>query len=753
MNTLRFLVMACCMFYLHAIQAGGFLVVMPDQHQRPNPQLPANTALFPLENRSLQVETKIIDQTAITSIDQVFFNPTGRQLEAYFLFPIPKDVVINKFSMFINGKEMQAEMLDATKAREIYEAIVRRSQDPALLEYYNQGLFRVRIFPILPNSEQRIKLTYTENLAKDNGTVSYTFPLNTQKFSSKPLQNVSMRVQVESTDALKTLYCPTYQTEIIRKDDQHASVGFEQKNIRPDRDFELYFNTAKSKVGFSLLTYNDNQEDGYFFLNLSPGFGEKEEVVAKDIVFVFDKSGSMSDEKMEQGKKALLFCLSNLNKGDRFEIVPFSTEAQTLFGEVKEYTPETHQRAKDFIKGLSPIGGTNIDEAFQLALGAQKSNQQRPFFVVFMTDGKPTIGETNEDALLKKIQQHNKGNVRVFTFGIGTDINTHLLDKITESTKAYRTYVLPDEDIEVKVSDFYTKVASPVLTDIKVSFDKNVHISDVYHKQIPDLFKGSTVSLMGRYKGAGKAKITLTGKVNGKEETFEYEIELEKRSTKHDFIPSLWASRAVGYLLDQIRLHGENKELVDEVVRLAKKHGIITPYTSYLILEDEARLVTNNRIRASDQVLAPRAKAAPDLVREVQLEEDMVMDKKEGNKSGKGSVRASSELQRQSNTTNVADLKVGSERLQYKDANTGVSKNLGDDISHVNGRALYNNNNQWVDADIQLKANKNTKTNRIEFNSREYYTLLQNEDAAAVLALGSNVRFMLNGEIYEVYVN
>ncbi len=759
MNFIKSTSLVMLIFLLNVkIFAGGFLIVMPDAHSNPNNiQLrpgQVNPALFPLESRSTKIETRIFDQTATTTIDQVFFNPTGRRLEAYFLFPVPKDVVISKFTMNINGKMQEAELLDADKARQIYEQIVRKAQDPALLEYYNRGMFRVRIFPIEPNSEQRIQLTYSETLQRDNGTISYSFPLNTSKYSAKPLNNLSMRVIVEGSSKIKTVYCPSHEAEIIRKDDKNATVGFEMKNVRPDRDFELYYNMDNSKFGFSMLNYKEGKEDGYFFLNISPGMGEVKEIVQKDIVFVMDKSGSMSDKKMDQAKKALKFCIENLNQGDRFELIPFSTEASPLFGEVSEFNAANKKKAIERIDELKAIGGTNIDEALQLALASQKNKNDRPFFIIFMTDGKPTIGETQEDALLKKIKEINKNNVRIFTFGIGTDLNTHLLDKMTEMTRGHRSYVLEDEDIEIKVSDFYEKASSPVLTDVKISFDKAIQISDVYHKELPDMFKGGTLSLMGRYNGSGKSVLTLSGKVNGQEVKYTYELNFEKEQTRHNFIPSLWASRAVGYLLDQIRLHGDNKELVDEVVRLAKKHGIITPYTSYLILEDEAIAANNNRVRTDDQLLRPRALNAPQIQSDLQLEEVQVTinSKSDARKSGKAGVQASKEMQEMNKAENVGATKQGEERLVYKDK-SGESHNLGESISNVRGRAVYQNNNNWLDANIALKAgeNNNLKTNRVKFNSEEYFKLMQKEGANDFLALGRNVRFMMDNEVFEVY--
>lgn len=756
MQKIILLVTTTLLFNIAASYAGGFIIVMPDKHSNPNAIIPGqpNPALFPLESRSTQVNTSISGQTATTTIKQVFFNPTNRQLEGYFLFPVPKDVVISKFTMDINGVKHEAELLDATKARKIYEEIVRRSKDPALLEYYGKGMFRVRIFPILAKKEQKIQLTYTETLSKNNGTIEYSFPMNTEKYSAKPIQQISFKIDIDGKEKIKTVYCPTHPVEIIRKGAEKATVGFEASNVKSDRDFKLYFNLDNSKLGLSLLNYKMPNEDGYFFLNLSPGFGNEHEIVAKDIVFVMDKSGSMAGDKLDQAKKALRFCVENLNKNDRFEIIPFSTEATSLFGKVEQLNTSNKQKAIDFIDDINPIGGTNIEEALDLALSAQETNSKRPFFVIFMTDGKPTIGETEEDPLLKKVAAMNKKNVRIFTFGIGTNLNTHLLDKITASTNAYRTYVLPDEDIELKVSDFYSKASSPVLTDISIEFDKNVRISDVYDKKLPDLFKGGSISLMGRYKGSGKSTITVSGNINGARKTFQYSVDLSNENTELDFIPNLWASRAVGYLLDQIRLHGENEELVKEVTRLAKKHGIITPYTSYLILEDEAVASRNQAIQEQDLILRPRALDAPQLSDDIDFEEEVETIAGFGanakKKDGKSSVRASKESQTMNKASNLAEIKQGVERLAYKDS-SGKHRNLSEGIVNIQGRAMYNNNNEWLDANISLNQNKNIKTNRIKFNSEAYFKLMENQEAVAFLALGKNVRFMMNNEVYEIH--
>lgn len=728
-------------------QAGGFIIVSSDQHGDPLEHVPGqpNPQLFPLETKSTQVEVEITGQSATTHIDQTFYNPSNRQLEGYFLFPVPKDVVIENFTMFINGKETKAELLDAKKARQIYEEIVRRVKDPALLEYYNRDLFRVRIFPILPRSEQRIKLSYSETLAREDNTIAYSFPLNTEKYAAKPVGQLSFKLSIEGLEPVKAVYSPSHEVEIIRKGKRNATVGYEQSNSRSDRDFQLYYSVNKQQMGFSMLNFREEKETGYFFLNISPGFSEQKPM-PKDIVFVVDKSGSMAGKKMDQAKKALQLCIANLNKEDRFELIPFSTEAQSLFGEVRPNTEENRAEANTFIEDLSPIGGTNVEEALQMALEAKKE-ESRPFFVVFITDGKPTIGETSEEMLLQKVAKMNSSNTRIFSFGIGSELNTHLLDKLTSSTNAYRAYALPDEDIEIKLSNFYTKIASPILTNVEIEFDRSTRVSEVYPKKLPDLFKGSTMSLMGRYNGQGKGKVTLKGKINGEEKRMVYELDFPKQTEKHDFVADLWASRAVGHLLEQIRLHGESEELKSEVVRLAKKHGIITPYTSYLILEDETQPIARRPrpVPQEDRLLSPRVESAQPTMRNEMREE--VNRRKDV--SGSSAVDASKRHQNMYQSTNIATAKEREESLNYQ-TQAGEARNLADNIVNRQGRALYYNNGHWVDAQLQLQEVNHTR--RIAFGSEDYFDLLQEDKQVnELLALGRNIRFVHRGELIEIH--
>ncbi len=711
--------------------ADGFIVI-PRPHPLPNP--------FPLEVVYHNVDVRIDGQLAVTKIDQSFYNPSHHQLEGFYIFPVPKGAVISNFTMVINGKESTAELLDADKARKIYEDIVRQMRDPALLEYSEQNIFKLRIFPIEPRSEKKISISYTQVIESDNNLFEYIYPLNTEKFSAKPLKNVSVKVDLKSEKKLKNIYCPTHEVDIVNKSDYHSIISYEDENTKPDIDFKLYFSKNASRVGLSVLTYKKYKENGYFFLSASPSLDiDNSGIEEKDITFIIDVSGSMSGDKLEQAKKALLYCVNNLNTDDRFEIIKFSTEAYALFKNLESANKNNRKKAKDFINDLQAIGGTNIEEAFELASNNYRKSS-RPHFVVFLTDGKPTIGETNDEKLIKAILKKNKSNSRVFTFGIGDEINTHLLDKITEETNAWRTYVSDEEDIEVKVSNFYDKIQSPVLSDLKINFGSNVEVFQTYPKDLPDLFKGSNLLVFGRYKGKGQAKVTVSGNLRGERKEFSTTVNFSDDEVEYSFIPPIWASRRIGYLLDVIRLNGENKELVDEVTTLAREHGIITPYTSYLILEDEQIRVRGGRLADVLQTLPPQ----PELKKDMEGDYFSMREK-----SGRKSVTTSEEFQNLNSAGNITQTQQGNERLNYVDSR-GVKQNLTQQVKNISGRAVYQQDKFWVDSELQKRETKNVK--RVQFNSDEYFKLLNKEpETAQFLALGQNVRFYHNNVFYEVY--
>jgi Ca-activated chloride channel family protein len=554
----RAAVLALLLFVPPAVLADGMIVM-----RRPEPCIGTP---FPLSVRYHHVDVTIKDGVARTSVDQEFHNPTPARLEGVYIFPLPAGSVISDFAMEIDGKLTKAELLDATRARNIYEEIVRRQRDPALLEYIGKGAFKVRIFPIEPRSTKKVKLSYSEVVRADGGLHAYTYPLNTEKFSAEPVQNVAIRVSLESSRGLRTVFSPTHEVEIRRRSDRSAVVGFEEKSSKPDRDFTLFYSTDDKGVGVSVVTHRVPGEDGYFLLTVAPSYESAGRAQPKDITFVLDSSGSMAGEKMLQAKRALRYCLGQLNPQDRFELVRFSTDAESLFNGLLPASKANVDFARKFVDDVEAIGGTNSEEGLTLALKANEGASDRPKVVLFITDGKPTIGETDDERLVKKVRDANAGRLRIFTFGIGDDLNTHFLDKLTEATRAARTYVGEKENLELPISSFFEKIKSPVLVDLSIQYGNGIRAAQTYPRDLPDLFKGSQLVVLGRYSGTGDA-VTLTGTVDGRRVSMSYPADFPALEDGNGVIAPLWAGQRIGYLLDQIRLHGENKELVDEATR------------------------------------------------------------------------------------------------------------------------------------------------------------------------------------------
>ncbi|RMH90969.1 MAG: VWA domain-containing protein, partial [Calditrichaeota bacterium] len=568
------------------IWAQGVIIIEPPVPPRPHPA-PVFSP-FPLEVRSLQVEVEIQDQAATTRIHQVFYNPTDYRVEGYYLFPLPPEAAVDAFSMEVDGKTLEGELLDAGEARRIYEDIVRRVRDPALLEYVGQGALKVRIFPVPPRSERPVTLSYRQVLPRENGTVAYRFPLKIDHLAEKPIGEINLSVRIRAQEEIQQVYCPTHEVEVDRRSEQEVRVVYEAEKLRPQRDFRLYYHTAATGVGLSFLSYRTGDEPGYFLLSIHAGNTGEEElpVVDKDVCFVVDVSGSMKGEKLEQARRAMEYCVSHLRPGDRFQIVRFSTRAEALFSTLQPADEARRKEAREFIRGFRAIGGTNLEAALKLAL-APAGTPDRPYFVVFLTDGKPTIGEREEGKLLEMVQQRHRRGSRIFVFGIGEEVNTHLLDKMAEITRGYRTYIHPDESIDRKVARFFDKVSLPLLGDLSLSATGSIRLSEMYPHTPGDLFRGSTVTVLGRYEGSGPAHIVVEGRAGGASRQYRLPVDFPRNDLRHDFLPTLWATRAVGYLLDEIRLHGETEALRRELVHLARQYGIVTPYTDYLIREEE----------------------------------------------------------------------------------------------------------------------------------------------------------------------
>jgi Ca-activated chloride channel family protein len=583
------------------------VIIIPPQ-PRPIPQPEATYKI-----KELAVQAKLVDQVARVQVSQSFVNTGSRQMEVCFMFPLPYDGAIDQLTLLVDGKEYPAKLLDAKEARKQYEAIVRKNKDPALLEWVGTGMFKTSVFPVPPGAERKVSLRYNQLLRKDRGVTDFLFPLSTAKYTSHPVENLDIKLSIESNLAIKNVYSPTHAVDIKRPDGKHATVSYNVKNQIPSSDFRLFFDVAKGEVGASVLSYRPcEDEDGYFLLLASPQIKTKEsDRPNKTVMFVVDRSGSMSGKKIEQAKGALKHVLNNLREGDLFNIVAYDSSVESFRPELEKYNDQTRSQALGFVEGLYAGGGTNIEGALRSAL-SQLKDSSRPNFVIFLTDGLPTVGETNEGKIVNTAKEYNSVRARIISFGVGYDVNSRLLDRLTQAAHGQSEYVRPDEDIEAHVSRLYSRIGSPVMTDVSVKFEFDelkTEDGDPINRMFPqenhDLFEGEQLVIVGRYRKPGRSKVVISGSVAGQQQKLDFAADLTKRSAddSYGFVEQLWAMRRIGNIIDELDLKGKNDELVKELVELSTRHGILTPYTSFLADENtDFRRLTENEARARESL-------------------------------------------------------------------------------------------------------------------------------------------------------
>jgi Ca-activated chloride channel homolog len=761
------------------VHGQGMLVdARPGRHFRlPRPIVPPQPAPTASSYRieSLEVEAKLSDTTARVQVSQTFKNTGSGQIEASFVFPLPYDGAIDQLTLLVDGKEYPAKLLTKEEARKRYEEIVRTNRDPALLEWVGTGMFQTSVFPIPAGETRTVTLRYTQLCRKSEGLTDFIFPLSTAKYTDGLLKKLELTVAVDSSVDIKNIYSPSHEIKVERPDARHAVVKFSAKETVPTEDFRLFYDSGDQPVAASVVSYRpEKDEDGYFLLLATPEIKQSKQddsesdedkgSTAKTVIFVVDRSGSMSGEKMDQAKEALKFVLNNLKKGDTFNIVAYDSEIEAFRPELQKFDDETRAAATGFVNGLFAGGSTNIDGALDRGLGMLE-DADRPSYVIFLTDGLPTVGEMNEAAIAKHAAAANKIRARLFAFGVGYDVNSRLLDRLARDNHGRSEYVRPNENIEASVSNLYRRIGAPVMTDVELTLDvEDANESDgpvvtqLYPKGKFDLFAGDQAVIVGRYRVPGDAKATLRGKIAGDKKTFHFPAELvaDSDDDANAFVAKLWATRRVGEIIDEIDLKGRNEELVKELVNLATKHGILTPYTSFLADE-------NNQVRE----LSLLHDAATDSLSQLDATEGEQAFNSRYNKSSLQFAERPAALPAAASGPAVAEAgaaggyggRFGGESFQrtletrgrgvvYYDA-LQDRQVVANTMINVGRKTFNRRGDRWIDSTLSEEQEKAAKP--IERFSDEYFELVakHGKHVAPYLALDEPVVIELDGEVYQ----
>ena len=721
----------------------------PPQPPQPTPQPPGSYRI-----KELSVQVRLADQVAKTQVSQAFVNTGSVPMEVSFVFPLPYDGAIDQLTLLVDGKEFPAKLLPASEARAKYEEIVRKNRDPALLEWMGNGMFQTSVFPVPPGAERKVTLRYSQLCRKDQGLTDFVFPLSTAKYTSAPLEKLEIQLSIESSADIKNLYSPSHAIEVKRPDSKHASVSFTRTNEIPTSDFRLLYDVGAGQVGASVVSYRPKDTDeGYFLLLATPEIKAADaERPKKTVVFAVDRSGSMSGQKFEQAKGALKFVLNNLREGDLFNIVAYDSVVESFRPELQKFDEDTRKAAIGFVEGLYAGGSTNINGALTSALTQLKDNS-RPNLVIFLTDGLPTDGETNEAKIVVNAKANNSVRARVFAFGVGYDVNSRLLDKLVRSNFGQSEYVKPNEDIEARVSALYNRIGSPVMSDLRIAFEfdgaaaeQGPPVSRTYPAETRDLFAGEQLVLVGRYKKFGAAKIVVQGKVGAEERKFDFPATFVEKSADETnaFVEKLWAVRRVGEIIDELDLKGRNEELVKELVQLSTQHGILTPYTSFLADENtQTHDLTINSREAGRRLekldeSGGRGGFQHRALKGAYQRADLAPDAIDSRFSARGAAAGRAAFGLQGGAVyEPADEK---EKLEQD--------KMAQNVRQLGRKTFYRRADRWVDSGVTPEQEKSVQ--KVERFSKEYFDLVakHGKDVAKYLSMDEPVTIELGGQAY-----
>ncbi|MBL8878921.1 MAG: VWA domain-containing protein [Phycisphaerales bacterium] len=738
----------------HAAVAGATLLIAQFGHAQSYSTAPADCVVVPacrcfhptprpmperVRLTSVKAAVEIADQVATTTLTLTLENPWHQPQQSEVLVPLPGDAVVRSFGYDGASGETTARLLPRDEARRLYDAIVAKSRDPGLLEFAGTNAIRSSTFPVPAKSTQRVWVTYEQVLKAESDRYDYVLP------RSESIQGVrlpwSITVNVRAKSTIATVYSPSHMIDVAVGGPNHRTVNLAPRAETTPGSFRLSILHGQDGLANSLIAYPAfGGEDGYFLLLTGVPAGvarahADRPAMRREVILVLDRSGSMRGEKFEQARSAATQVIEGLSPGELFNIIDYSNTIAAFAEKPIAKDAKTLADARAYLAGLKADGGTNIHDALLHAMAQPHDAEALPM-VLFLTDGLPTVGNTSEVEIRGHAAEANKHKRRIFTFGVGYDLNAPLLDRIASMGRGASTNVLPNENIEVAVSKVFQRLVGPVLEFPKIAalddrgeIDTRV-IYDVMPVELPDLFDGDQLIVLGRYRGDGPLALRLTGQHAGVEKTTMMKFALDKASVANGHVPRLWASRRIGFLVDEIRQRGGaggnvpvNKELVDEIVRLSTKFGIMTEYTSFLTTDSGSAVA-----------------AAPTIDRDaaVGLAMDNVARRAVTVRGGAGAVNQSMNIKaQQAQSCANADNRYYDEEMREVTVNS---------VQQVCDQTLFRRGDRWIDSRLMMGPDAEAKVEpqrTVEFGTPEYFDLAQQ-----LAVEGRSALISISGEVY-----
>lgn len=726
-----------------ALIAQGTIIPRPCPDTRPCP-VPGPGVI---QRTSSQVRVELADRVLRYQVTETFRNRGGMIAEADYIFPMPAGAAFEALELEIDGELVAGESMPADQARRVYEDIVRRSRDPALVEYMGRGMLRTRIFPIQPGEEKRVVVRFQSVAEREGGAlrVDYLrgsgpratpFPIpqprpvplpapmprrGTDVDGARSDRGSAEQGREESGNLFTLVYSdrddygrPYSPTHELRVADRGARREVTAVGDGPQVTILLPIRRATA-ASVAMLPHAPGREDGFALITVTPP-AIAARTTPRDLTFVVDVSGSMRGQKIEQARAAGRQMLASLGPQDRFRIIDFSTDVRTF---ASGFTPATRRNidaANRYLDDLRPEGSTNISGALEEALAVESDESRMPI-VFFVTDGEPTVGERNADRIAA-LAARLRGRARIFTFGVGSDVNAGLVEQLAVDGRGTAQFVRPSESVERAVSLVATRITSPIVTDVRIRAE-GVRLTKIHPSLPTDIFAGQDLVLFARYSGSGDARLIVEGQTANGPVSWTERVRFPERERGNGFVARLWAAQRAGWLSAERRRNGASPELDDELRELGTRYGIPTELSSYLVLEPGMQVPGARRLGAQPAML-----------------QDVVVTGAAADASGRRDMAASPAAmpapsrERQFEAAKVAAAQRAATTLSAVDSTAADFG--GGAVRHVGTRTFALVNGTWTD----VKYAPSVRTVRVKPYSAAYFAVLERiEELRAPFAL------------------
>lgn len=568
---------------------------------------------LPLVSQKIKVEIK--NQVAVTSLEQIFYNPHDVTIQPNIRFPVHEKASVQKFSLTDSqGQTYEGKIEETSQATAEFNEAKDQGMMPAMAVQKQPGVFETSIGAIGPSSRATVIIEYSEILDYKSGSIYYQLPFNVSTWQKKELDQVSLQISIADQKEIVSVTSPTHDIFAGKVDAFSWNAGFERNNFLPSNDFALRYEVKADEMAVNFLaTRPDPEKDGYFVLMLSPQEVVKDNDIAnRDIVFIMDTSGSMSGEKIQQTKMAFVYFINRLNENDRFSVVDFSDKVNIWKPEMMPANDENRKEAINYIDTLVARGGTNIYDSLSEGLKAFDQDKSRTKAIVFLTDGEASSGITSTPRIVADYRAQNQQLIRTFTLGVGQGVNKSLLGQLSVENRGEAIYLDDQANLETELKGFYESISTPLLVDLKLDFG-NIQITEMFPKELPNVYKGTQLVVSGRYKNAGEASVKLTGVLNNSLKEFPITANFVENSSENSFVGRFWARTKADEILKQIKIYGEKPELKNEVIALSKEYQFATPYTSFIAVSTQQvpQIANGNSGETSATYASINSKAAP----------------------------------------------------------------------------------------------------------------------------------------------